>query len=46
MTTISWIYMALVWAAILALNAFCFYRILFKSEKIADVGESERGEGS
>ncbi len=27
MTLLSWLYMGLVWAGIIALNAFCFYRI-------------------
>ena len=30
MTPVSWLYMALVWAAIIALNIFCFYRIFKK----------------
>ncbi len=32
MTPLSWIYMGLVWAAIIALNIFCFSRI-FKNKR-------------
>lgn len=31
MTPLSWLYMGLVWAAIIALNLFCFYRIFKKN---------------
>ncbi len=33
MTPVSWLYMALVWAAIIALNIFCFCRIFKKSSR-------------
>ena len=32
MTLLSWLYMGLVWGAIIALNVFCFYHI-FKTKK-------------
>ena len=32
MTLLSWLYMGIVWAAITALNVFCFYRV-FKKKK-------------
>lgn len=33
MTLLSWIYMGVVWAGIIALNVFCFYRIFAKTTK-------------
>ncbi len=30
MTPLTWIYMGIVWAAIIALNVFCFSRIFMK----------------
>lgn len=33
MTPGSWLYMVCVWAAIIALNVFCFYRIFTKGQK-------------
>lgn len=30
MTPLSWLYMLLVWGIILAVNVYCFYRILKK----------------
>ena len=38
MTLSSWIFMLAVWAAILALNAFCFYRMFTKNGKSKDGG--------
>lgn len=38
MTLFSWVYMLVVWAAILALNAFCFYRMITGSGKPKDGG--------
>lgn len=32
MTALSWIYMGLVWASIIAINAFCFYRMFWKKQ--------------
>ena len=32
MTPLSWVYMLLVWAAIIALNVFCFWNIFRKRE--------------
>ena len=42
MTPLSWIYMGTVWAAIIALCAFCFYRIFKKRDE--DTGNSDREE--
>ena len=33
MTLLSWIYMLSVWAAIIALNVYCFYRIFTNKNK-------------
>lgn len=30
MTPLTWLYMGLVWSAIILLNGFCFYRIFSK----------------
>lgn len=30
MTAVTWIYMLAVWAAIITLNVYCFYRIFKK----------------
>jgi len=32
MTLLSWLYMGTVWAAITALNVFCFYKIFKKKD--------------
>lgn len=32
MTVLSWIFMGLVWACILALNVFCFYQMFWKEQ--------------
>ena len=39
MTLFSWIYMLAVWAAIVALNVFCFARIFSKRDRPPDQGE-------
>lgn len=36
MTLWSWLYMGLAWAAIIALNVFCFYRIFKKNGRSND----------
>lgn len=42
MTPLSWLYMGVVWAAILWLNVFCFYRIFTKKKDIPnDVDEQK-----
>lgn len=40
MTPLSWLYMGLIWLAIVALNAYCFYRIFAKN----DSAEKQRPE--
>jgi hypothetical protein len=42
MTPLSWLYMGIVWAAILWLNVFCFYRIFKKKKKEMDGGSDEQ----
>ncbi len=39
MNVLSWLYMGVVWAGILALNIFCFFRI-FRRNKTKDDAES------
>ena len=38
MTPLSWMYMGLVWAAIIALNVFCFYRIFGRKKNGGEDG--------
>jgi len=41
MTVLSWIYMGLVWAAIIALNVFCFRRIFGRGNQNKDASFPE-----
>ena len=45
MTLFSWIYMLAVWAAIIALNVFCFVRIFTKRHSPRNQGEQPSGDG-
>ena len=45
MTLFSWIYMLAVWAAIVALNVFCFARIFTKRHSPPNQGEQPPGDG-
>jgi len=45
MTLFSWIYMLAVWAVILTLNVFCFYKV-FQKPKIEPIEEEQDGEVS
>ncbi len=43
MTFLSWVYMLLVWAAIVALNIFCFRRIIMKNNAQNEDQEKQGG---
>jgi len=45
MTLFSWIYMLAVWAAIIALNVFCFARMFAKRNSTSHQGEQPPGHG-
>ena len=45
MTLFSWLYMLAVWAAIVALNVFCFARIFSKRNRPPNHGEQPPGDG-
>jgi hypothetical protein len=41
MTALSWLYLGIVWAAIIALNVFCFYRVFTKKTDNTNKTEDE-----
>lgn len=45
MNVLSWIYMGLVWTCIIALNAFCFYRMFWKKQNIKDADKTDEEPG-
>ena len=41
MTPLSWLYMGLVWTAIIALNTFCFYHVFKKKKDSGDDADKQ-----